>query len=347
MPVSKRNRVVSLTQTKKKGLEHKQKLVTEIREAVEKYDSVYIFSIQNMRNTKLKEVREEWKATSKFIMGKNKVLQLALGRTAENEIADNIHKVSERLIGQCGLLLTSQPHKEVEEWFNNFREPNYARAGFVATETVILTENDLDEFSHTMEPQFRRLGLPTKLVNGKIKLLSDYTVCEEGDTLTPEQADVLKHKNIQMAEFHVTLECVWKKDGSFKVLNEVKERSASEVKKSKAKHNKAKRARRTVIPIDGAGSDGNSNVDDDDDDDEDDDEDEGEDEHGDDDDEGMVVDEDVKQDSHKAKQKENRPMKKATRRIKQSKAANESVPAGKADSAPPRRVTRSSARKVK
>ena len=119
-------------------------------------------------------------------------------------------------MGQCGLLLTSQPEDEVLAWFEDFREPDFARAGFVATETVVLKEDDLVNFSHAMEPQFRRLGLPTKLVNGKIKLLSEFTVCNQGDTLSPEMADVLKHKGIQMAEFHITLECVWKKDGSFK-----------------------------------------------------------------------------------------------------------------------------------
>jgi len=340
MPVSKRNRVVSLTQTKKKGLEHKQKLVTEIRSAIDDYDSVYIFSIENMRNNKLKEVREEWKGTSKFIMGKNKVLQLALGRNSENEIAENIHKVSERLLGQCGLLLTSKSEDEVVAWFEDFREPDFARSGFVATETVVLKENDLEDFSHTMEPQFRRLGLPTKLVNGKIKLLSDFTVCNEGDTLTPEQADILKHKGIQMAEFHVTLECVWKKDGSFRVLHEVEERSASEIKKSKAKRSKTKRARKTIIPQAGGNdeeSDENESSDDDEEEEE---------------DEEMAIDEDINDEEEgieeetAKKQKENRPMKKAARKIKQLKADNGSVPKGKVET-PPRRVTRSSVRKVK
>ncbi|XP_003745888.1 mRNA turnover protein 4 homolog [Galendromus occidentalis] len=348
MPVSKRNRVVSLTQAKRKGLEHKQKLVEEIRKALDQYDSVYIFSIQNMRNNKLKEVREEWKGTSKFIMGKNKVLQLALGRNAENEIADNIHKVSERLLGQCGLLLTSQPEEEVLAWFEDFREADFARAGFVATETVVLKENDLDDFPHSMEPQFRRLGLPTRLVRGKIQLTNEFTVCNEGDVLTPEMADVLKHKGIQMAEFHITLECVWKKDGSFRVLREVEGRGALEVKKSKAKHNKAKRARKSVIPqtpIQEGGSDGGEQSEDDENDDG------GDDDDDEDEDEGMVVDEEQEEDKAPEKklekQKENRPTKKAVRKIKGQKNGDEASGGETKTDTPPRRVTRSAAKRVK
>ena len=53
--------LVSLTNTKKKGLGGKQQLVEGVREAVEKYSHIYLFSVQNMRNNKLKFIRNEWK----------------------------------------------------------------------------------------------------------------------------------------------------------------------------------------------------------------------------------------------------------------------------------------------
>lgn len=52
---------VSLTQTKKKGLEGKQRLVEDVRECAAKYSHIYLFSVQNMRNNKLKSIRSEWK----------------------------------------------------------------------------------------------------------------------------------------------------------------------------------------------------------------------------------------------------------------------------------------------
>ena len=35
-----------------------------------------------------------------------------------------------------------------------------------------------------MEPYLRQLGLPTRLINSKIELLSDYLLSEEGKPLT-------------------------------------------------------------------------------------------------------------------------------------------------------------------
>lgn len=43
-------------------------------------------------------------------------MALALGRTPEEEIQENLHKVSQRLVGQCGLLFTNASKDEVMEW---------------------------------------------------------------------------------------------------------------------------------------------------------------------------------------------------------------------------------------
>ena len=46
----------------------------------------------------------------------------------------------------------------------------------IATETIVLEKGfeSLKKFSHSMEPYLRQLGLPTKLVNSQIELLSDF-----------------------------------------------------------------------------------------------------------------------------------------------------------------------------
>ena len=47
-----------------------------------------------MRNAKLKDLRTEWKE-SRFFFGKNRVMQLALGRAESDEYKTNLHYVSE------------------------------------------------------------------------------------------------------------------------------------------------------------------------------------------------------------------------------------------------------------
>jgi mRNA turnover protein 4 len=49
----------------------------------------------------------------RFFFGKNKVMAFALGKSIEDEYKDNLHKLSDRLYGQCGLLFTNQTKDEV------------------------------------------------------------------------------------------------------------------------------------------------------------------------------------------------------------------------------------------
>ncbi|CAG0895046.1 unnamed protein product, partial [Cyprideis torosa] len=154
---------VSLTQTKKKGSEGKRKLMQGIQEALDKYERVFVFTVKDMRNAKLKDIRGEWK-DSRFFLGKNKVMTLALGRSSSSETHENLHKVSKCLRGQCGLLFTNRDKEEVTSFFEEFSELDFARSGAKATETVTLEKGPLKQFPHSLEPFLRtQLGMQTKL----------------------------------------------------------------------------------------------------------------------------------------------------------------------------------------
>ncbi|XP_036602846.1 mRNA turnover protein 4 homolog [Trichosurus vulpecula] len=220
MPKSKRDKKVSLTKTTKKGLELKQNLIEELRKCVDMYKYLFIFSVANMRNSKLKDIRSAWKH-SRIFFGKNKVMMVALGRGPADEYKDNLHQVSKKLRGEVGLLFTNRTKKEVNEWFSKYTEMDYARAGNKATFTVNLDAGPLEQFPHSMEPQLRQLGLPTALKKGVVTLISDYQVCKEGDVLTPEQARVLKLFGFEMAEFRVNIKYLWQAEsGKFEHLGE-------------------------------------------------------------------------------------------------------------------------------
>ncbi|KAL2090811.1 hypothetical protein ACEWY4_013074 [Coilia grayii] len=211
-------KMLSLTKTAKKGLELKQNLIEELRKCVDIYRHVFIFSVENMRNNKLKDIRTAWKH-SRFFFGKNKVMMIALGKGPTDEYKDNLHKVSRFLKGEVGVLFTNKTKDEVQEYFDNFKDTDYARAGNTAQMAVTLDEGPLEQFPHSMEPQLRQLGLPTALKKGVVTLIKDFEVCKEGDTLTPEQARILKLFGYEMAEFKVTIKCMWNSEtGDFAQL---------------------------------------------------------------------------------------------------------------------------------
>uniref|UniRef100_A0A1A9UY56 Ribosome assembly factor mrt4 n=1 Tax=Glossina austeni TaxID=7395 RepID=A0A1A9UY56_GLOAU len=217
MPKSKRDKKISLTKTDRKGLAWKQLIIEDIRKCAETYPNIFVFQVQNMRNNLLKDLRKEWRENSRFIFGKNRIMQIGLGRTKDEELQTDLHKLSKRLTGQVGLLFTEKSKQEVLEWAENYWALEYARSGFLATETVVLSEGPLKDFSHSIEPHLRSLGMPTKLQKGVIHLYKDYTVCEEGKVLNPEQARILKLIDKPMSTFRLTMKCSWSKNEGFEL----------------------------------------------------------------------------------------------------------------------------------
>jgi len=230
---------VSLTRVKKKsGRESKNKLVEEIRKCTELYENAFIFSIDNMRSNKLQNIRHEWSSDSRFFYGKNKVAALALGRIPEEEYKKNIHFLSKRLTGQCGILFTNKSIEDVVSFFESYEEPDYARSGNIAKLTVDLPAGPLEQFSHAIEPQLRQLGMPSCLQKGVVTLLKPFTVCNEGDTLTPEQAKILKLLAMPTVNFLIRIQCAWKKATAEFVDFSIKKKSDRLKRKTKVKNDK-------------------------------------------------------------------------------------------------------------
>ena len=211
MPKSRRNKVVALTKVKSKGRAGKEDLVAKVREAVEEYKNAYVVSFQNIRSGPFKVVANQWREDSRFYLGKNKVMMVALGKKPEEEPADNTHLLSKYLRGQVCLLLSNQGKDAIEKRFTELEanHEDFATAGTKAAYTVFLKKGieQLDGYAHSLEPQLQTLGLPTRLNFQKIELLSDVYVCREGQTLNVEQCKILKMLGHKMANFKLTLLC--------------------------------------------------------------------------------------------------------------------------------------------
>ncbi|KAI6209543.1 Ribosome assembly factor mrt4 [Aphelenchoides besseyi] len=215
MPRAKREREVPLTKVKKKTRESKENLVQQIKSAVEKYARLFVFDFENLRSAKFIEIRQQFKNDSAFFLGKKTVMAIALGRTPDAEIADDLHKVSEALVGQCGLLFTNKKKSEIIQFFREYEADDFPRSGTIAEYTVQLPAGPLKQFAHSIEPQLRALGLPTKMEKGVVELYSEFKVCEVGDKLTPEQCKILKLLGEKMTQFRVNLIAHWSSKTGF------------------------------------------------------------------------------------------------------------------------------------
>ena len=143
-------RPVHLTKTQKKGATLKKALIQKIHGWVDAFDQIFVLKTQkNLKTTQIQQMREEWKPQGRYVcffcpnnpacavevlnkrkvnsivvlplfrltFGKNKVVIVALGKKPEDEYHTNLYLFGSDIKGDAALLFTSQPEKEVRQYF--------------------------------------------------------------------------------------------------------------------------------------------------------------------------------------------------------------------------------------
>lgn len=220
MPKAKRSKLVSLTKTMKRSTkEQKEALISSIRDALKDFSHVYVFAISNVRSRQMKDVRKQLH-DSRIFMTKNKVMQKALGKEEKDEVEPGLSQVAQHMHGTCGLLFSNHNLQKIEQLFAKSKTIDFARAGFIADQEVVLKAGCIDWMPYTssIEERLVRLGLPIEVKEGKVHIRYDYTVCKEGDTLSPEQSKILKQFGYRLSQFSLELRCVWDREDGYKKL---------------------------------------------------------------------------------------------------------------------------------
>lgn len=220
---------MALTKTEKRSTrDHKSALIQDVRKAVDDHTTIYVFTYENMRSAKFKNIRLHFREegpeskSSRIFLGKNKLLQIALGRNAEEEYADNLRHISKLMVGgSVGLLFTSQSPDAVESYFASMVEPDFARAGSVTNREAVITADMLKAFPSSMMETFRKLGLPVEISTGVIVFRgmdgTEFLLCKSGETLSAEKSKLLVHFGLKLTAFQVTLTARWT-DGEFEPM---------------------------------------------------------------------------------------------------------------------------------
>lgn len=219
MAQSKRAKVVHLTKVARKDKAAKGALYETVQDAARRFSRAYVFSVANMRNRTMKDVRGALGDRGRILIGKNRVMALALGRSADDEVVPGGSQLGEKLVGGVGVLFTDMDAEELQALLARYSPADYARTGGIADTTVVVCAPE-DEavglrsletnepIPATAEPGLRAAGMPTRLRGGAVLLdVPEFAVCAAGDVLTSDQARLLKAMGVRMAQFSVRLLC--------------------------------------------------------------------------------------------------------------------------------------------
>ncbi|CAK7240192.1 MAG: mRNA turnover and ribosome assembly protein [Sporothrix thermara] len=237
MPKSKREKLLHMSQVQKKTREHKDRLFQNIRDAVPEFEHCYVVRVDNMRNQYIKDVRQEM-TDGRLFLGKTKLMARALGTAPEDAMAPGIDRLASRYLrGSVGVLFSNRKPDDITAYLEALCPVDFARAGTVASRDVVIprgplystggnvaADNDVP-IAISLEPELRRLGMPVRLLRGKVVLeeapesdeanadtdaaAEGYVVCRAGQTLDGRQTRLLRLFSICLSEFRIEVLAYW------------------------------------------------------------------------------------------------------------------------------------------
>lgn len=140
MPKSKRNKIVHLTQVKKKGKDHKEELMKQLEQHVAKFKRVFLFDFEETKSDRIMNLRLKLKDTGRIFSGKNSLVSLTLrniGDRTRTDYSDLINHVT----GHRGLLFSDiESGKLIEFLSDELPEFSEKLLGYaqIAPEAVVM-----------------------------------------------------------------------------------------------------------------------------------------------------------------------------------------------------------------
>lgn len=114
MPKSKRNKVVHLTQVKKKGKDHREDLKKQVEKYCAQFKYMYIFNFEHTKSNQIMKLRLRLKEHGRIFAGKNSIVTSTLKSLCPktNLQFDNL---IDQIVGHRGLFFADIPKDKLME----------------------------------------------------------------------------------------------------------------------------------------------------------------------------------------------------------------------------------------
>ncbi len=183
--------------------EAKKKVVEELAHDIDKYKTVGILDMHELPATQLQQIRNQIRDKAKIKMERRKLINLSLEKSKKPEAKKLIDNVK----GMAALLFSEEDAFALFKTIKKNRSNAPAKPGQISPKKLTIKAGPTSFTPGPMISELGKFGIKTKVEKGKLTILNEKTVAEEGDEITPEMAELLGKFDIKPMRIGVNLIC--------------------------------------------------------------------------------------------------------------------------------------------
>ncbi len=179
--------------------------VERLVKLIDSYPVVGIIDIYMLPAKQLQKIKQDLKDKIKVRVAKKTLIKRALEKSSKKGIAG----LADKMKGQPALILSKVDPFKLFKLLEKNKAPRAAKPGDIATKDIVIKAGPTDLQAGPAISTLQKVGLKTKVEGGKISIMQDKVICKEGETITPEVANVLSALKIEPLEIGLNLVVAW------------------------------------------------------------------------------------------------------------------------------------------
>ena len=181
----------------------KREEVDEIGAFIAQYESVGIVDITGIPSKQLQDMRRGLHGTAALRVSRNTLLERAL-----DEGAEGLGKLAGEIAGQVGIIGTNDNPFGLYQQLEESKTPAPIGAGEIAPNDIVIEEGDTGVDPGPFVGELQTIGAQAQIMDGSIHVTEDSVVCEAGEEVSSDIADVLGELGLEPKEVGLDLRAV-------------------------------------------------------------------------------------------------------------------------------------------
>lgn len=196
-----------MAQYKARAAPHKKEAVDEFTKLIAEYPIVGAVNMENLPARTLQKMREQLRGTVVLRMTKRRFIKLALTNASKGK--PGIEKLEEHMHGMPAMIFTKENPFILYKTLKKNKSKAPAKAGQIAPKDIIIPAGQTGFAPGPVIGELGGLGIKAGIVDGKVAIKEDKTVCKEGEKISTTLAAMLTRLGIEPMEIGLDLVAVF------------------------------------------------------------------------------------------------------------------------------------------